>query len=495
MTPLRLFSAAALLAALSLAPSASAQVVFDDFDDGDVTNVNAFFGGDMVGAGVGPTDGQDGQADAGLNLGVDPGNGGGFAGASVESAGAVDASAAEFLTFYVRPTLDAANLPLSLQVVLQEDTDGDGAYNNAVDDEFFAGVELSLDGNATWQLVEIPLDRFIDRNFVAPGANDGFDYSAVKNVVFVLADMPAGPGFAVSFDDIIFTDAPSQTVVVTPTTTFDDFDDGDVTNVNAFFGGDMVGAGVGPTDGQDGQADAGLNLGVDPGNGGGFAGASVESAGAVDASAAEFLTFYVRPTLDAANLPLSLQVVLQEDTDGDGAYNNAVDDEFFAGVELSLDGNATWQLVEIPLDRFIDRNFVAPGANDGFDYSAVKNVVFVLADMPAGPGFAVSFDDIAFGTGAPVANELPPSLADAPLAFPNPTAGAATVAFTLAEAGDVSVDVFDVLGRRVATLADGSAAAGPVRLDVPAGALAPGTYVVRVLTDAGAASTRLTVTR
>ena len=276
---------------------------------------------------------------------------------------------------------------------------------------------------------------------------------------------------------------------------FDDFNDGDVTNVNAFFGGDMVGAGAGPTDGQDGQADTGLNVGVNPGNGGGFAGVSIGSATAVDASASEYLTFYIRPTLDAANLPLGLQVILQEDTDGDGAYDNAVDDEFFAGVQLSLDGNQTWQLVEIPLDRFIDRNFVAAGANDGFDYSAVKNVVFVLADMPAGPGFAVSFDDIAFGRAAAVSNELPPSLADAPLAFPNPTAGAATVAFTLAEAGDVSVDVFDVLGRRVATLADGSAAAGPVRLDVPTGALAPGTYVVRVLTDAGAASTRLTVTR
>ena len=52
-----------------------------------------------------------------------------------------------------------------------------------------------------------------------------------------------------------------------------------------------------------------------------------------------------------------------------------------------------------------------------------------------------------------------------------------------------------MLGRRVATLADGTEAAGEVRLSVPANVLVPGTYIIRIQTDAGAAMTRITVAR
>ncbi len=90
---------------------------------------------------------------------------------------------------------------------------------------------------------------------------------------------------------------------------------------------------------------------------------------------------------------------------------------------------------------------------------------------------------------------VPQSFASAPTAYPNPASGAATVAFELAGASDVTVDVVDILGRRVATLANGPQAAGNVRLDVQTGAFAPGLYIVRVQTESGVASTRLTVTR
>ncbi len=39
--------------------------------------------------------------------------------------------------------------------------------------------------------------------------------------------------------------------------------------------------------------------------------------------------------------------------------------------------------------------------------------------------------------------------------FPNPTTGRATVRYTLAAAGDVRLEAYDVLGRRVAVLAEG----------------------------------------
>jgi len=79
-------------------------------------------------------------------------------------------------------------------------------------------------------------------------------------------------------------------------------------------------------------------------------------------------------------------------------------------------------------------------------------------------------------------------------AFPNPTRGAATVRFTLAEAGPASVRVFDALGRLVATLADGPLEAGRHEARL-ADSLAAGVYVVRLQAGATAASRSLVVVR
>ncbi|MEM1116903.1 MAG: T9SS type A sorting domain-containing protein, partial [Bacteroidota bacterium] len=153
-----------------------------------------------------------------------------------------------------------------------------------------------------------------------------------------------------------------------------------------------------------------------------------------------------------------------------------------------------YQTVAIPLSSF--RKVNAGDAGNGvLDTDAILQVVPVFGGIQ-GPEFSFAMDNLGFASSEFItADELPPSLAEAPLAFPNPTAGAASVTFALAEAGDVRADVFDVLGRRVATLADGPMAAGPVRLGVSTETFAPGTYVVRIATESGIASTRLTVVR
>ncbi|MEM6286055.1 MAG: T9SS type A sorting domain-containing protein [Bacteroidota bacterium] len=97
---------------------------------------------------------------------------------------------------------------------------------------------------------------------------------------------------------------------------------------------------------------------------------------------------------------------------------------------------------------------------------------------------------------SPVADEgTPEALALRLEAFPNPTAGALAVAFELEAPGDVRVAAYDLLGRRVATLADGAFAAGPHRLDADLGAMPAGVYLVRLVADGAVATTRLTVVR
>lgn len=84
-------------------------------------------------------------------------------------------------------------------------------------------------------------------------------------------------------------------------------------------------------------------------------------------------------------------------------------------------------------------------------------------------GLAVSNEDDALAG----AFELEP-------AYPNPFAGSTTLRFTTVEQGAVRLDVFDIVGRRVATLVDGPLAPATHTVTLDARGLAGGTYVVRL---------------
>lgn len=93
-------------------------------------------------------------------------------------------------------------------------------------------------------------------------------------------------------------------------------------------------------------------------------------------------------------------------------------------------------------------------------------------------------------TSAP-AEAIPPSDRLAPAA-PNPFTARTTTSFTPGTSGPVHAAVFDVLGRHIATLFEGTASAGtPLRLDVDGRALAPGVYVLRLTTAQGSTTARL----
>ena len=88
-----------------------------------------------------------------------------------------------------------------------------------------------------------------------------------------------------------------------------------------------------------------------------------------------------------------------------------------------------------------------------------------------------------------------PGEASGLVVYPNPFAGEATVVLSLAEASEVRVAVYDVLGREVAVLHDGRLAAGVHELSFEGSTMAPGLYVVRVAAGGRVATQRLTVIR
>jgi hypothetical protein len=81
-------------------------------------------------------------------------------------------------------------------------------------------------------------------------------------------------------------------------------------------------------------------------------------------------------------------------------------------------------------------------------------------------------------------------------AYPNPFRGQARVEVAVREAQQVTVEVYDVLGRRVARLFDGAVAASQTEaLAFSASGLGSGLYVVRVTGETFRATRRLTLVR
>ena len=79
---------------------------------------------------------------------------------------------------------------------------------------------------------------------------------------------------------------------------------------------------------------------------------------------------------------------------------------------------------------------------------------------------------------------------------PNPVSGpSALVRFDLPEASDASVEVYDMLGRRVATLAEGAREAGRHAARLETSSLASGVYVVRMRAGDFVQAQRVTVSR
>lgn len=78
---------------------------------------------------------------------------------------------------------------------------------------------------------------------------------------------------------------------------------------------------------------------------------------------------------------------------------------------------------------------------------------------------------------------------------PNPATGRAVVRWEQSEAGTAWITVHDVRGREVFAVADGPRSAGEQSAEVDTSVLAPGVYLVRVVTEAGEARARLTVAR
>ncbi|MDX1419855.1 MAG: alpha-amylase family glycosyl hydrolase [Rubricoccaceae bacterium] len=171
-------------------------------------------------------------------------------------------------------------------------------------------------------------------------------------------------------------------------------------------------------------------------------------------------------------------------------------------IKLSLDGTQVVILGNFGLEEravfpefhqtgtwyefFTDEEIEVTNTNDPFILKPGEARIYSTVDFPSPPAgiYAVPVEDDT----RPVAFRL-----DGPA--PNPFSTATTLAFAVPEPGDVQLEVFDLLGRRVAVLVSEPLPAGSYRAELSAAGLPSGVYVVRLAAAGQSATTKLTLTR
>ncbi len=168
-------------------------------------------------------------------------------------------------------------------------------------------------------------------------------------------------------------------------------------------------------------------------------------------------------------------------------------------VQVSANGGSSWVDLErttASANYWMERSFLLE------DYiTPSSQVVFRFIASDEGPGSLVeaAVDDFMItGTMSPVdvAEATAPAVLHLYQARPNPTTGSTIVAFALPEAGPARLEVFDVAGRKVALLADGTREAGLHHVEwdgltAPGRRAAPGVYFYKLTAGDKTLSQRL----
>ena len=156
------------------------------------------------------------------------------------------------------------------------------------------------------------------------------------------------------------------------------------------------------------------------------------------------------------------------------------------------------QVVEFaPTGEVVAENVIPPGQSGFVNAAGAPSANFsdqwAFYQSSAGSG-EITMKPFTFIAAPPVDAEGGPDESGFGIraVYPNPSSAGATVSF--AAAGPARVELFDALGRRLAVLHDGPGGLESTAT-VDASALAPGVYVIRLMSDGQRASRRFVVAR
>lgn len=181
-------------------------------------------------------------------------------------------------------------------------------------------------------------------------------------------------------------------------------------------------------------------------------------------------------------------------------YQNFRDDAeryTFVSYPLDLDNVPTWcsnqsctagsTLDHVLVTRPLQTSYV-PGSMQRYDDLLPAIPQYVNSTSDHLPVYA-RFDFQPMATSTEETSAPQPFALETP--FPNPFREATTLTFSLPTPADVRLEVFDALGRQVATVVDERRGTGTHEVSFRAGPLPPGLYIARLSADGQTATRRL----
>lgn len=149
---------------------------------------------------------------------------------------------------------------------------------------------------------------------------------------------------------------------------------------------------------------------------------------------------------------------------------------------------------QIQIARFVLGNGGAPAANSQF------RILGTVGQPAIGVGSTQAIIHISgFWVGLDIVTSVEPIPNSLPTSFrldqnyPNPFNPATTIQFAVPQTSQVSIKLYDLRGREVATLLDDRLAAGEYKLQLDAGALASGVYFYRMRSQGFVQTRKLTL--
>ncbi|AXJ00062.1 Por secretion system C-terminal sorting domain-containing protein [Cyclonatronum proteinivorum] len=184
-------------------------------------------------------------------------------------------------------------------------------------------------------------------------------------------------------------------------------------------------------------------------------------------------SFFLTNPLEIGDVPMSVQVWAPRD-----------DSSLLFKIENGADAGQFFEAEQpIPVaNEWTELTFDLSGANQAFEYDRIV-LIFDLGEIGDGSeNFTWYFDNIGWlGT-----TSLHPELADVPVQvslnqnYPNPFNPTTQIQFTLPVSDQVRLEVYNLMGQRVATLINDTVSAGTHTVTFDAGSLASGMYLYRL---------------
>jgi beta-glucanase (GH16 family) len=462
---------------------ADSLVIFDDFEDGDISDWSFFPGSNASGSG---TVLDDRPAEGTYYLSTDwsgAGSNSFFYGGffkNLEDSAQIVLPENPWINIYLYNEGITSVDEYAFEITIREDTDGNGWTNGQEDSKRLDTYFSNTDFNDRWILVSAPVDSFID---IGTGGNGFFDGKLDELVIVisqVVGDNPSDVN--VDMDFIAFSKGgPLETVI------FDDFEDGDISDWSFFPGSNASGTG---TVLDDRPAEGTYYLSTDwsgAGSNSFFYGGffkNLANNAQIDLPDNPWINIYLYNESTTSVNEYAFEITIREDTDGNGWTNGQEDSKRLDTYFTTADFKDHWIWVSAPIDSFID---IGTGGNGFFDGKLDELVIVisqVVGDNPSDVNVDMDFITFSRGPSIPLVTGLnfindgvkQPDKYELYFAYPNPFNPSTTITYYLPNESQVRMEVFNTLGQKVKTLVNEVQWAGKHSVIFDAGSLASGVY-------------------